>query len=112
VAGLARGKPVQSLLKTVPPENVFLAVVVILTAIITITLLCYTSPHQIPRTDTGRILRSKSATRQFKQLTGYPSGRPGYVIDHIIPLKRGGCDSPSNMQWQTIQEARDKDRWE
>ena len=25
--------------------------------------------------------------------TGYPHGRPGYVIDHVIPLKRGGLDS-------------------
>jgi hypothetical protein len=34
--------------------------------------------------------------------TGYPHGRPGYVVDHIIPLKRGGADAPWNMQWQTI----------
>jgi hypothetical protein len=23
--------------------------------------------------------------------TGYPHGRPGYVVDHVIPLKRGGA---------------------
>jgi hypothetical protein len=34
--------------------------------------------------------------------TGYPHGRPGYVVDHVIPLKRGGADAPWNMQWQTI----------
>jgi hypothetical protein len=44
--------------------------------------------------------------------TGYPHGRPGYVIDHIVPLKRGGCDCPSNMQWQTVAEAKAKDKWE
>ena len=27
---------------------------------------------------------------------------PGYVVDHKVPLKRGGPDSPANMQWQTI----------
>jgi hypothetical protein len=27
-------------------------------------------------------------------------------------LKRGGCDCPSNMQWQTTQEAKAKDKWE
>jgi len=34
--------------------------------------------------------------------TGYLHGRPGHVVDHIIPLKRGGADQPWNMQWQTI----------
>jgi hypothetical protein len=34
------------------------------------------------------------------------------VVDHKIPLKRGGCDCPENMQWQTIQEAKAKDKWE
>jgi len=37
---------------------------------------------------------------------------PGYVIDHISPLKRGGADASYNMQWQTIEAAKDKDRWE
>ena len=36
----------------------------------------------------------------------------GYVIDHVNPLKRGGADDPSNMQWQTRGEARAKDRVE
>jgi hypothetical protein len=46
------------------------------------------------------------------QMTGYPHGRPGYVVDHVKPLKRGGSDSPSNMQWQTKQAAKAKDKWE
>ena len=36
----------------------------------------------------------------------------GYVVDHIIPLECGGSDTPSNMQWQTVQEAKIKDRTE
>jgi hypothetical protein len=27
-------------------------------------------------------------------------------------LKRGGKDDPSNMQWQTIEESKEKDKWE
>jgi len=45
--------------------------------------------------------------------TGSTAGHcPGYVVDHIVPLKRGGADSPENMQWQTAAEAKAKDRVE
>jgi hypothetical protein len=44
--------------------------------------------------------------------TGYPHGRPGYVVDHIVPLCAGGADAASNMQWQTVEEAKVKDRQE
>jgi hypothetical protein len=37
---------------------------------------------------------------------------PGYLVDHIVPLKRGGADEPGNMQWQTVAEAKAKDRIE
>jgi hypothetical protein len=37
---------------------------------------------------------------------------PGYVVDHIVLLKRGGPDDPSNMQWQTVLDAKAKDRIE
>ena len=60
----------------------------------------------------GRILRNPAARSQFLRQTGYPHGRPGYVVDHIVPLECGGADSPSNMQWQTVAEARAKDRTE
>jgi hypothetical protein len=33
-------------------------------------------------------------------------------VDHIKPLKRGGSDTPENMQWQTKAEAKAKDRTE
>jgi hypothetical protein len=29
-----------------------------------------------------------------------------------VPLKRGGADSPENMQWQSTAEAKAKDRIE
>ena len=45
--------------------------------------------------------------------TGLATGPcPGYRKDHVIPLACGGPDAVSNMQWQTIAEARAKDRWE
>lgn len=74
--------------------------------------------YGVQRDARGRIKRSSSAKQQFRSAhpcpsTGRRSGRcPGYVIDHIHPLKRGGADSAFNMQWQTREAARLKDRWE
>jgi hypothetical protein len=36
----------------------------------------------------------------------------GYVIDRIVPRVCGGAEEPANMQWQTLAEAKAKDRWE
>lgn len=80
--------------------------------ILTVGMLCYSSLHQIPRDDYGRIKRDRAAVVEFKRESGYPKGRPGYIIDHVIPLKRGGCDDPGNMQWQTVEDAKAKDKWE
>jgi len=44
--------------------------------------------------------------------TGYPKGRKGYVVDHIVPLECGGSDTTANMQWQTVAEGKIKDRTE
>jgi hypothetical protein len=66
----------------------------------------------VKRDSHGRIARNPRAKRDFMKQTGYPHGRPGYVVDHIVPLKKGGCDCPSNMQWQTKEEAKLKDRTE
>jgi len=66
----------------------------------------------------GHIKRSLEAKKAFKKIQPCPStGKsfgpcPGYIIDHIKPLKRCGMDDPSNMQWQTIQESKEKDKWE
>ena len=46
------------------------------------------------------------------RLTGYPNGRSGHIVDHIIPLACGGPDTPENMQWQTVEEAKAKDKIE
>ena len=64
------------------------------------------------RDSKGKLQRSEVAKEQFMRSTGHPHGWPGHVVDHIVPLKRGGADSPSNMQWQTKEEAKAKDKWE
>lgn len=64
------------------------------------------------------IKRSPEAKSEFKKShpcpsTGKSSGAcPGYVIDHKKALKRGGADEPSNMQWQTKEQAKEKDKTE
>ncbi len=65
-----------------------------------------------PRDANGHIVRNESAKHRFMVQTGFPHGRPGYVVDHIVPLACGGADEPSNMQWQTAAEARSKDKVE
>ena len=70
------------------------------------------------RDNRGRIKRSSEAKREFEHSHPCPStgkrsgGCPGYVIDHVKPLKRGGADAPSNMQWQTKSDAKAKDKVE
>jgi 5-methylcytosine-specific restriction endonuclease McrA len=70
------------------------------------------------RDSRGRIVRSRTARSCFMQSHPCPStGKTygackGYVIDHVVPLKRGGADAPSNMQWQTTAEAKAKDKIE
>jgi hypothetical protein len=70
------------------------------------------------RTPSVRIKRDSAARTAFRRRhpcpsTGNGTGAcPGYVIDHIKALKRGGPDAPSNMQWQTAAAARAKDRVE
>jgi hypothetical protein len=72
----------------------------------------------VPRDSHGKIARSSSARSSFMHShpcpsTGKISGAcPGYVVDHITPLKRGGADGPSNMQWQTKEAAKAKDKTE
>jgi len=66
----------------------------------------------------GRYVRCSAARAAFERdhpcpATGEPRGAcPGYVVDHIVPLKRGGADLPANMQWQTLEEAKSKDKVE
>ncbi|MBI1989296.1 MAG: hypothetical protein HYS65_06115, partial [Betaproteobacteria bacterium] len=62
--------------------------------------------------------RSRKAEAEFRAAnpcpaTGLTQGVcKGYVIDRIIPPVCGGAEDPANMQWQTIAEAKAKDKWE
>lgn len=60
----------------------------------------------------GAPTRNEVARQEFMRQTGYPKGRPGYVIDHIVPLACGGPDLARNMEWQTAAEAKAKDKVE
>lgn len=83
-------------------------------ALIVLLLLC-SSTVQVAE---AKIKRSAKAVASFKHqnpcpATGLRKGRcPGYVVDHVEPLCAGGLDAPINMQWQTVAEAKAKDKFE
>lgn len=62
--------------------------------------------------------RSAAAKAEFKRAnpcpaTGQRRGAcPGWQIDHATPLKCGGADHPSNMQWLTVEAHKAKTRAE
>ena len=62
--------------------------------------------------------RSHAVTAEFQRENPCPStGKmagacPGFIKDHVTPLCAGGADSVSNIQWQTIEDAKTKDRSE
>lgn len=64
------------------------------------------------------VQRSHAAEAEFRAAhpcpaTGLTRGAcKGYVIDRIIPPVCGGAEDPANMQWQTIAEAKAKNKWE
>jgi hypothetical protein len=59
--------------------------------------------------------RSAAQVAAFKRqnpcpATGERRGScPGYVVDHVKPLCAGGPDHTSNMQWQSVADAKRKD---
>lgn len=80
-----------------------------------ILVLCIAASLALPVCATERSTMQK---REFAKRVACPStGKhtvscKGYVIDHIEALDCGGKDHWSNMQWQTIAEAKEKDKWE
>jgi len=72
----------------------------------------------VARDSHGHIARNPHAKEEFRQshpcpATGKKYGAcPGWVVDHVQALKRGGADAAYNMQWQTVAQAKAKDRIE
>ena len=62
--------------------------------------------------------RDPAQVRAFRKANACPATHKftgacaGYVVDHKEPLDCGGLDAPSNMQWQTLDASRAKDKWE
>lgn len=56
--------------------------------------------------------RLRAVIRAFLVSSGYPHGRPGFVVDHQIPLCAGGPDTAPNLQWQERQASYRKDAFE
>jgi hypothetical protein len=71
----------------------------------------------------GEIRRRADVLAAYKRLhpcpvTGLATGAcPGFAINHVIPLAKGGCDAVSNLQWvpNSIKSCAGRhciDRWE
>lgn len=82
---------------------------------------CASHSHSYPtvaRDSHGHIKRDPAARASFQHQNPCPSAGktsgicPGYVVDDVTSLIRGGADSPSNMQWQTKEAAKEKGKWE
>lgn len=72
----------------------------------------------VTRDSHGKIKRDPEQKAKFMRTHPCPStGKthgacPGYVVDHVQALKHGGRDDPGNMQWQSVQAAKAKDKVE
>lgn len=62
--------------------------------------------------------RSQSVRRAFVKLQACPATGlhklpcKGWIIDHRVALCVGGRDAVDNLQWQTVADAKAKDKWE
>jgi hypothetical protein len=67
---------------------------------------------------TNATTRSPAARAEFQRMHPCPVNAarrgpcPGYQIDHIKPLKCGGPDRYTNMQWLTVEQHKAKTKRE
>lgn len=75
------------------------------------------------RTADGSIRRRSDVLTAYKKLhpcpgTGRTTGAcPGWALNHIVPLAKGGCDAVSNLAWIPVEvkscaDPHCIDRWE
>ena len=93
-------------------NNILMLVIMLFLAVFLIAIMTIFTPAE------ARTYRSRAVTSAFQQdnpcpSTGKAKGAcPGYIKDHINPLACGGADAPYNIQWQTTEDAKEKDKWE
>lgn len=75
-------------------------------------LLLALCPCPVKRDAAGQILRNYAELYAFKKASGYPRGRPGFVVDHVVPLCACGSDTRDNMTWARADSAKVKDKLE
>jgi hypothetical protein len=68
-------------------------------------------PETVHASD-GRVIQSNSAHTDFMAQTGHPKGNPGFVINYKTPIATGGADTPDNMQWAILGDARKSEKWD
>jgi hypothetical protein len=69
----------------------------------------YTDKNGVKRVQkSGKVYRDYKAVNDFKRQNPKPKDGHAYDIDHVKPLKAGGADKPSNMQWIKTEDHRKK----
>jgi hypothetical protein len=72
-----------------------------------------TLPSAYAKHSRSSVVKAEFQRQHPCPLTGKRRGAcPGWVKDHVTPLCAGGPDAVSNMQWQTVADAKVKDRAE
>jgi len=54
----------------------------------------------------GVVMRSRLRRAMFLRMIGLRRPPQGYAVNHIVPLRCGGCDLPSNMELMAIADWR------